>query len=69
MFVTEGDILFNSPVPHLGIINYVKSGKNNRVLRGQTCETWLCLVQRKVWILVKIEDDVTEKSCVYGKLM
>ena len=24
----------------------------------------LCLVQRKVWILVKIKDDVTEKLCV-----
>jgi hypothetical protein len=29
----------------------------------------LCLVQRKVWILVEIEDDVTEKLCVYDRLM
>ena len=29
----------------------------------------LCLVQRKVWILVKIRDDVTEKLCVYNRLM
>ncbi len=27
------------------------------------------LVQRKVWILVKIGDDVTEKLCVYDRLM
>ena len=26
--------------------------------------SWLCLVQRKVWILVEIEDEVTKKSCV-----
>jgi hypothetical protein len=24
----------------------------------------LCLVQRKIWILVEIENDVTEKLCV-----
>jgi hypothetical protein len=29
----------------------------------------VCLVQRKVWILVEIEDDVTEKFCVYDRLM
>jgi hypothetical protein len=29
----------------------------------------LCLVQRKVWILVEIGDDVTEKLCVYDRLM
>jgi len=29
----------------------------------------LCLVRRKVWILVEIEDDVTEKLCVYDRLM
>jgi hypothetical protein len=29
----------------------------------------LCLVQRKVWILVEIGDDVTEKLCVYDMLM
>jgi hypothetical protein len=29
----------------------------------------LCLVQRKVWIFVKIRDDVTEKLCVYDRLM
>ncbi len=30
---------------------------------------WLYLVQRKVWILVEIEDDVTEKLCVYDRLI
>ena len=29
----------------------------------------LCLVGSKVWILVEIEDDVTEKLCVYDRLM
>jgi hypothetical protein len=29
----------------------------------------LCLIQRKVWILVEIGDDVTEKLCVYDRLM
>jgi hypothetical protein len=29
----------------------------------------LCLVQRKVWILVEIGNDVTEKLCVYDRLM
>jgi hypothetical protein len=29
----------------------------------------LCLVQRKVWVLIEIEDDVTEKLCVYDRLM
>ena len=29
----------------------------------------LCLVQREVWILVEIGDDVTEKLCVYDRLM
>ena len=29
----------------------------------------LCLVQRKVWILVEIGDDVTEKLCMYDRLM
>jgi hypothetical protein len=39
---------------------------------------WLCLVQREVWILVEIKDDVTlieikddvtEKLCIYDRLM
>ncbi len=32
-------------------------------------QLWLCLVQRKVWILVEIRDYVTEKLCVYDRLM
>jgi hypothetical protein len=39
------------------------------VQHSATVCLWLCLVQRKVWILVKIEDDVTEKLCVYNMLM
>ena len=30
---------------------------------------WLRLVPFKVWILVEIEDDVTEKLYVYDRLM
>ena len=34
------------------------------------CLTYrLCLVQRKVWILVEIGDNVTERLRVYDRLM
>ena len=48
----------------------------DRVFRSHLCAACLrgtylrlCLVGSKVWILVKIRDDVTEKLCVYDRLM
>ncbi len=38
--------------------------KKNRYI-----QFWLCLVQRKVCILVEIGDDVTKKLYVYNMLM